>query len=156
MKVIGVEGYNIHKVGKDKYAVAVNNGKCGACLMNREQLDAFVAEKGGKIKETSTAKKVLLGLLAAGAVVAAIVLSKKSDVAVNAMKNINMDGVKEFAGRAKTFAINTFNSAKDGVVKVAKAIWKFICEKGGAAIDWVAAKGKLAMDAVKNLFAKKA
>ena len=155
MKVVGVEGYNIRKVGKDKYSVAVNNGNAGACLMNREELDAFVAEKGGKIKESSAAKKAVLGLLAAGAVVAAILLSKKSDVAVEGLKSFKFDGVKEFAGKAKEFAKNAFKSAKEGIVKVAKAVWTFVKEKGKIVIDWVAEKGKAAFEAVKGFFSKK-
>ena len=152
MKVVGVDGYNIQKIGKDKYSVAVNNGNCGACVMNRAQLDEFVAEKGGKIKESSAAKKVILGLLAAGAVVAGAVLFKKKDVAVNTFKNINMNGIKDFAGRAKEFAVNTFRTVKVGVVKVAKAVWKFVREKGKIAIDWIAEKGKALKDAIKNKF----
>ncbi len=57
-----VGGHNISKMSKDRYAVTVNNGNCGACMMNREQLSIFIAEQKEKGNVKPPVAKV--GLLA--------------------------------------------------------------------------------------------
>lgn len=43
-----VGGYNIARIGKDRYFVAVNNGNYGACVMNKAEFDQFIAEQKSK------------------------------------------------------------------------------------------------------------
>ena len=57
-----VGGYDISKISKDRYSVAVNNGNIGACQMNKEQFNVFIQEQKEKGNVKPPVAKV--GLLA--------------------------------------------------------------------------------------------
>lgn len=90
--IASIPGYNVTKVGKDKYAVSVNNGNMGAVLLNKGQVKQLADVYGVPTKkEKSTTKKVLTGLAVAGGVALAAFAFKK-----NGLKSLN----KENFGKA--------------------------------------------------------
>ena len=91
MSQIGsIPGYNVQKVGKDRYAVSVNNGNMGAVLLNKEQVKQLADVYGVPEKKKSTTKKVLNGLVVAGAVAFAAVALHKG-----ALNKLNKENITQ-------------------------------------------------------------
>lgn len=62
MAVASIPGFNVQKIGKNKYAVSVNNGNLGAAVVNKSELKMLADMYGGKVNDGSTAKKIISGL----------------------------------------------------------------------------------------------
>ena len=89
--IASIPGYNISKVGKDRYAVSVNNGNMGAILLNKDQVKQLADVYGVPTKkEKSTTKKVLTGLAIAGSVALAAFAFKK-----NGLKSLNRENIAQ-------------------------------------------------------------
>ena len=69
-----VGGYDISKISKDRYSVAVNNGNIGACQMNKEQFNVFIQEQKEKGNVKPPVAKI--GLLATLGLVGLNILTK--------------------------------------------------------------------------------
>ena len=104
--VSAIPGYNVTKIDKNRYAVSVNNGNCGAVLMNKEQYKQFAAENGVKVNDHKALKVV--GVLAGIAGVTAAIIYRK-DIA-KFVKNIDFKGGLE---KVKTFGKNQIDKAKN-------------------------------------------
>jgi len=111
--ITSIPGYNVHKIGKDKYAVSVNNGNMGAFVCNKEQLKQLADVYGVPVKEKkSTAKKVLTGLaIAAGVALAAVGLRKKG---IN-LKSINKENLAKAADNVKDKVVEGAEFVKEKV-----------------------------------------
>ena len=69
-----VGGYDISKISKNRYSVAVNTGNIGACQMNKEQFNIFIKEQKEKGNVKPPVAKV--GLLAALGLVVLNILTR--------------------------------------------------------------------------------
>ncbi len=133
MSIAAIPGYDVKKIGKDRYSIAVTNGNMGAAVVNRAQLEQIADTYGVRVKDNSKSKKIVLGIVgglaAAGAIAAGIIYRK----------NIG----KFFADlRANGFSKNVEN-AKEGLSRAYNSVADFVADK------WVKTK-----KFVKNLFKK--
>lgn len=69
-----VSGYDINKISRDHYAVSVNNGNIGACVMNKKQFNIFIQDQKEKGNVKPPVAKV--GLLTTLGLVALNLLTK--------------------------------------------------------------------------------
>ena len=121
--IASIPGYNISKVGKDRYAVSVNNGNVGAVLLNKDQVKQLADAYGVPTKkEKSITKKVLTGLAIAGGIALAVFGLKKKGVTLESLNRENLTKV--------------YNAVKDKAVEVSKVVK----EKGGEVYNKVAEK----------------
>lgn len=100
-----IPGYNVTRIDKNRYAVSVNNGNCGAVLMNKEQYKQFAAENGVKVNDHKALK--VAGVLAGIAAISAGIVFRK-DIA-KFVKGIDFKGTYE---KAKTYVIKNFEKVK--------------------------------------------
>ena len=92
--IASIPGYNISKVGKDRYAVSVNNGNMGAVLLNKDQVKQLADAYGVPTKkEKSITKKVLTGLAIAGGIALAVFGLKKKGVTLESLNRENLTKV---------------------------------------------------------------
>lgn len=163
MSIVAIPGYNVQKLGKDKYAVSVNNGNMGAAVVNKEQLKTLADVYGVPVKEHSTAKKVVAGLAVAGTAAAAIVYRKNIRNFVKGLKDVK---VGEFAQAAKTKMGDAAGVVKNKTVAGAETVKDAVAagagkvkEKAGKwynkAAEWIVNVWKSVKTFFKGLFGKK-
>jgi len=111
-KIVAIPGYNVTKIDKDRYAVAVNNGNYGAVVVNKDQLKQLADVYGVPVKEEkSTAKKVLTGLAIAGATLLAGFGLYKA----GAFKAINKENIGKIYNGAKDKISDATQVVKDKI-----------------------------------------
>ncbi len=149
MAITAIPGFNVQKVGKDKYSISVNNGNMGAVLLNKAQLKEFADAYGVPVKDNSKTKKtvglVAAGLALVGAVAAGIVYRKNIAKAFKDLKEVKP---KEVLNAIKTKTVDVAGKVKDTTVNAAKSVK----EKGAGWYDRAAAFAKKAWTAVKDFF----
>lgn len=163
MSIVAIPGYNVQKIGKDKYAVSVTNGNMGAMVVNKDQLKTLADVYGVPVKEHSTAKKVVAGLTLAGAATAAVVYRKNIG---NFFKGIKDGKVGELAQTAKAKIGDAAGVIKDKTVSGAEKVKDTVAagagkvkEKAGKwynkVADWIVNIWKSVKNFFKGLFGKK-
>ncbi len=149
MSITAIPGFNVQKVGKDKYAVSVDNGNTGAVLLNKAQLKEFADVYGVPVKDNSKTKKVVglaaAGLAVAGAVAAGIVYRK--DIS-RVFKNLKEIKPQEVFNTIKTKTVDAAGKIKDDTVNAAKAVK----EKGAVWYNKVVDFAKRVWKVVKEFF----
>lgn len=108
-----IPGYNVTKIDRNRYAVSVNNGNCGAVIMNKNQYKQFAAENGVKVSDHKGLK--VLGILAGVAGITAAIVFRKN--IADFIKKIDFKG---FFEKVKTTSKEGYNKAKEFVVKKGK------------------------------------
>lgn len=152
MAVASIPGFNVHKIGKDRYSVAVNNGNLGAAIVNKSQLKMMADMYGGEVKENSTTKKVLGGLLLAGAAAAAVVYRKNIGEFVKGLKN---GKVSELAETAKTKAVGATETVKNTASNAANVVKEKAGKWYNKIADWVIEGWNKVKNFFKGIFGKK-
>lgn len=149
MAITAIPGFNVNKVGKDRYSVSVNNGNMGAVLLNKDQLEAFAEAYGVPVKDNSKTKKTVglaaAGLALVGAITAGVVYRKNI---AKAFKNLKEIKPKEVLNTIKTKTVAAAGKVKDTATNAAKAVK----ENGSAWYNKAAGFAKRAWKAVKEFF----
>ena len=151
MSIVAIPGFDVKKIGKDKYSIAVTNGNMGAAVVNKAQLKQIADVYGVPVKDNSKTKKVILGvtggLLAAGAVAAGVVYRKNIGKFVKGLKDTKFG---EVLNSVNTKAAEGMGNIKDAVSNGAKSAK----EKGAKLYDKIAGDAKKIWTAVKKFFVK--
>ena len=133
MSIVAIPGYDVRKIGKDRYSVTVTNGNMGAVVVNKAQLKQLTDVYGVPKKDNSKTKKLVLGIVgglaAAGAIAAGIIYRK----------NIG----KFFADLKENGFSKNIENAKEGLSKAYNSVSDFVADK------WAKSK-----KFVKNIFKK--
>ena len=119
MAITAIPGFNVQKVGKDKYSISVNNGNMGAVLLNKAQLKEFADAYGVPVKDNSKTKKTV-GLVAAG-------LALVGAVAAGVIYRKNI--AKFFRGLKGDKASKTIENTKSKMSEVYNRVSEFIADK---------------------------
>ncbi len=135
-KIASIPGYNISKVGKDKYAVAVNNGNMGAVLLNKEQVKQLANTYGVPVKEEkSTAKKVATGLVVVGAVAFAAVALRKKGISLKSFNKENfgaaVDSLKGKVNKGTEFVKEKLGDRAQKLGEKIKGLYNKVAEFAG-------------------------
>lgn len=127
MSIVAIPGYDVKKIGKDRYSIAVTNGNMGATVVNKAQLKQIADNCGVPVKDDSKTKKIILGvtggLLAAGAVAAGIIYRKNIGKVLSNLKNTKLG---EFTQNIITKATEKFSTVKNTITEKAPKIFKKI------------------------------
>lgn len=144
-----IPGYNVTRIDKNRYAVSVNNGNCGAVLMNKEQYKQFAAENGVRVNDHKGLKVV--GVLAGIAGVVAAVIYRK-DIA-KFVQGLDFKGTYD---KAKTYITKNFDKAKTYVATNFEKV-KAVYKKNGVKGVWdkVIAKAKKCFTGAEKAVNKK-
>ena len=144
-----IPGYNVTKIDKNRYAVSVNNGNCGAVLMNREQYRQFAAENGVRVSDHKALK--VAGVLAGIAGVTAAIIFRK-DI-TKFVKGIDFKGAYN---NAKTAVKGKYDAVKKYLTTKFDKIKTIYKDKGFKGVcDKIATKGKKVWNAIKTFCAEK-
>ncbi len=163
MAVASIPGFNVQKIGKNRYAVSVNNGNMGARVVNKSELKMLADMYDGKVNDGSTAKKILGGLAVAGALTAAVVYRKNIG---NFIKGIKDGKIGEFAEGAKTKIATAAETVKNKTVAGAETVKDAVNNGAGKVRDtagkwynkvanWIVNVWKGIKNFFKGLFGKK-
>ena len=149
MAITAIPGFNVQKVGKDKYSVSVNNGNMGAVLLNKEQLKEFADVYGVPVKDNSKTKKAVglaaAGLALVGAITAGVVYRKNI---AKAFKNLKEIKPKEVLNTIKTKTVDAAGKVKETTVNAARSVK----EKGSVWYNKAADFAKRAWKNIKGFF----
>ncbi len=138
MSIVAIPGFDVKKIGKDKYSIAVTNGNMGAAVVNKEQLKHIADIYGVPVKDNSKSKKVAVGiasgLLAAGAIVAGVVYRKNIGKFFNGLKDSKLGEMAKSVGEK---AAEGFNSLKNTASNGANVIKEKGIKWYNKAVDFV-------------------
>ena len=116
-----IPGYNVTKVDRNHYAVSVNNGNCGAILMDKNEYKQFAADNGVKVRDHKGLK--VLGILTAVAGVTAAIVFRKN--IAEFFKKIDFKGLWENAKAVGKKGVEKAKTAiAEGRKKVASKVKK--------------------------------
>ena len=128
MTITTIPGLNVTKIGRDKYAVSVNNSNFGAAVINKAQLKTLADSYGVPMedKKSSTAKKVLAGVVAAGAIAAGVIYRKNIGKFFKGLFNgKNGEKVKDAAADSKKAAESLYDRVAGSVTSAFKKTKEF-------------------------------
>ena len=123
MSITAIPGYDVRKIGKDRYSIAVTNGNMGAAVVNRAQLEQIADSYGVKVKDNSTAKKVAAGVIGAGVLAAGIIFRKNIAKFFDGLKT---DRITKWFGNAKAGLGRAYNNVTEFVADKWKKTKKFV------------------------------
>ena len=126
MFIASIPGYNVSKLDKNKYAVAVNNGNIGACIMNEQGVRNLAQEKGGKIYDNKTLAYVFAGL-GTGALLAATFAGRKNigKVLEKVLGKVKDTKLGDFTVKSEEKIVNMSAGIGEKFVKFAKTAKDF-------------------------------
>ena len=149
MSIVAIPGFDVKKIGKDRYSIAVTNGNMGAAVVNKKQLKQIADVYGVPVKDNSKTKKVAIGIAAglvgAGALAAGIIYRKNIGKFFKGLKDTKFGNV---LNSVEEKAAEGMNTVKETVVNGAKAAK----EKGSKWYNKAAGFAKKAWKAVKEFF----
>lgn len=151
MSIVAIPGYDVQKIGRNKYSIAVTNGNTGAVVVNKKQLKQIADIYGVQVKDKSKNKKIILGvaggLLAAGAVAAGIIYRKNIGKVFKDVQNTKFGKVFNTVQAKAAEGLNNVRDAVSNGTKTAK-------EKGAKLYDKIADFAKKIWTAVRKFVTK--
>lgn len=149
MQIPSIPGFDVKKIGKDRYSIAVTNGNMGAAVVNKEQLKQIADVYGVPVKDNSKAKKAAIGIAAglagAGLVAAGVIYRKNIGKFFKGLKDTRLGNAFNFVGARIVDGVNTVKDAASNGAKNAK-------NTGAKWFDKAANFAKKAWKVVKEFF----